>query len=399
MSEQSWWEMTLFQIGSALCLPVILVGQQLVQAYGWRWAIIAIVGGNSILTALGIFMAVLSLHRRTSTSETVARYLGDRLSKLCAIALLISLIGWYALQFSVMSQWTTALFKEVHIPIPAGIVTALLMLLTMVVVSGGMRRMSAWATWVVPFALIPFGYLIYHTIKNSPHMMICPIAWGWAGVSLVIATSLQAMLDVPTFYRHARTERHALFSIIVVSTLAVPLIQLGGVLVGLYSPNIVFACQTGFLGITSALFMIITGIIINANSLYSATTSLMILRPRLSQWHSLIFVTIVGSLLGLSPICENFSAFIECLSFALTAIGALLVCHMTFIRFGMKHHEQVDVFAVLMGILVGCLSLLSLWRFSSIAQIDVFITTAIIGCLSRVFLYAHENQRKRVRQN
>ncbi len=66
---QSWKTLTSIQIGGALCLPVLAVGQQLAMRVGFASAVVAIMFGNAVLCAMGLLIGLFGARYKLSTIE------------------------------------------------------------------------------------------------------------------------------------------------------------------------------------------------------------------------------------------------------------------------------------------------------------------------------------------
>ena len=75
-SRMSARELTIVQLGGAICMPSIFAGYALVRHYQLAGAITALIIGNAILWYIARIMLKMTMVKRLNTAECVAQILG-----------------------------------------------------------------------------------------------------------------------------------------------------------------------------------------------------------------------------------------------------------------------------------------------------------------------------------
>lgn len=153
---QRWWDLLAIQAGGTMCLPILCIGQLLCTQYGWKGALFAIAVGNSFLLLMGLAMASLSAGSSLSTFGHVKEVFGSLFQKLLGLLMLVSMLGWFAVQINLMVVTT---FGDSSSPILSSFVMlsiGSLITYLMTMGRGAMRRMA-----LVSAPLLTIGLLIF----------------------------------------------------------------------------------------------------------------------------------------------------------------------------------------------------------------------------------------------
>lgn len=263
------------QIGGAICLPILMVGQYLEENFGLGGALSAIIIGNLLLYGFGLIACELSLSSKISTGEHAQKYFGPLGMKGFSLALLISMIGWFSIQLKAM----TDLFGVSPLVL-GGLIT----LTTL----NGMRALEKISLFLVPlmayFLIAPFFHLPSHPPISSLNVK---------GLSLVIAASSIAVLDMPTFFRFAKSKRSARIATTVLFTLLLPLVEAIGAYLSAVFPGDDLIFMLGG-GVGVSLFILAAGWTTNNMNLYSASINLQNLFKTLPEKSAIILCASMG---------------------------------------------------------------------------------------------------------
>lgn len=112
-STQNWRQLSIIQIGGAICLPVMMVGQILAQMYGLTSALLVILIGNLLLFAMASVTSFAGAKEKKSTAEFAIDLFGHRGKGFFSGAMVISVVGWFAIQLQLMGLCLSSTFSHI----------------------------------------------------------------------------------------------------------------------------------------------------------------------------------------------------------------------------------------------------------------------------------------------
>ncbi|MBS0621751.1 MAG: cytosine permease [Verrucomicrobia bacterium] len=361
--KQGWTKLTAIQVGGAVCLPPIVVGQMLSENYGFMWAVIAVLLGNAVLLGVGLVSATAGFKLGLSTPELAEKYLGKRGAKLFAGAFLFATTGWFAIQLNLMAE---AIHTVIGIPVPLiAVVTGGAMTLLAL---GGIGVIGRLATFCMPLLL---ATMVLAALRVTPQegTMNAMVVSGLA-ISTVIATAIGAAFNLPTYFRHAKSQKDVGLSVVLTFGVALPLIELLGVYVATGAPGMgLIAALKGsggaLWGYWIVFFLVLAGWTTNNNNLYSAATCLHLLIPKWSQSWKMGVLGVVGSCLAALPLLDHLPLVLKVIGVIVTSGGAVTItAYLT--------GQRVPFVLCLVGCVAGWVNL------SGIPAIDAAVASSLI---------------------
>ncbi|WP_068471456.1 cytosine permease [Candidatus Protochlamydia phocaeensis] len=382
---QSWRQLLSIQAGGVICLPVIFIGSLLCEKYGWR-ASFSIIGiGNALLLILGLISARMSVTYRNSTAEQAKRYFGKRGSQLFALALMGSMMGWFAIQLNLMSLGLEHFTLKAGLKCPSYLLNALLGLVLSLLMLKGIKAVNRLADISLPLLILTVGYALwsveFEPQENNPSFSI------WEGLAIILGIELGAVIDLPTFFRHAKSPKDAYISILVLYGLIVPVIEMAGVYLACQgqAKTIVEVLQAGqgvWWSMWTALFILLAGWTTNNANLYSAVASSQIVFPSFTFKARVLMLGIGGTLLACLNPAEHLELSLNLVGLGIGSIGAILLSSYLWESWqGKAVSEKNCLLAWAGGLLGGIGSLLKLWELSSIAFLDAFFLALIVNMM------------------
>lgn len=372
--RQNGWQLAAIQAGGAICLPVLIIGHLLAKNYGEFSAYLSIGIGNGLLFLLAIVSAFYSVETRKSTVECAIDCFGNRGKIFFALAMVSSMTGWFAIQLHLMAVSLDELFH-----IQNGTMSTCL--LGIVMLCGGMLGMKGvglLANISLPLLIGTIGYAVVGAGERV-ETLSSSFLLTTSGISLVLAASIAAVIDLPTFFRFARSKKDALFALFLLFGVILPFLE--GVGVFLYTRN-----QGGnFLEVLlvppfSSLwkfwvlsFVLLAGWTTNSANLYSAVVSLQIALPKLSFKKGTLWVGFFGTLLASLDLSSCLEIILEPIGIILGSMGSVMI--VTFL-FDQKKISNIAMVAWLLGILGGLLSLKGV-SLTEIPVLDAFIVSFV----------------------
>lgn len=376
---RSNWGLTLLIAGGVASMPVIMVGHLLAASYGAAFAVLSILIGNGLLCTIGCLNAHLAIKYRTTTSDTVGRVGGESLSKVFSVAMIVSMLGWFAVQCSVLVVFAQGYFPSAPYVLLVFLVGASLIATTM----GDIKRLLWLSERVGPLLLLCCLAMFVWSARDvayvtSPMGMTALLP----ALSLVLATSLGVAIDVPTYYRFSSSRRAAFVSLFIVIWVITSLVQvLGVMLLGRYSLTELIASPFG-------IVMAVSGWLMNVNNLYSAVVSSQTLIKR----GGFALRTLALGTLALVVVClhlsDSISTSIEAITLGISSMGGVLVSCVVLRQQG----AGALAFSWLVGLVAGGLSLTNTVSITGAAQIDAFMVAALISSMSLIGVKLWQSQ-------
>lgn len=383
-NQQNWWQLTSIQLGGVICLPVILIGQTLYQTYGFTSSLIGIILGNLILLMLGFIMIKMSCERRKSTPANAADYFGKVGVASFALTMCLSLLGWYAIQLNMMSL---SIFDLFHID-PSKTYVVVLANLSMGFVTTlgalyGIKSLNILANISLPLLLITLGYAFFTVDYNPASTSLQTLSFS--STSIVIALAIALIIDLPTYYRHSKTTKDGLISLLLIFVFALPILEFIGVYLAAGSQgghilDILKGSHGPLWNLWVALFLILAGWTTNNLNLYSGVVCLESLLKNTSDKTRTLLFGIAGSLLS----CFNFLAHLEfildLMGIFVAGMGSVIMTRYLMEWSLKKPVQQRDhkwhVFAWILGVVVGILSIGG-YSLTAIPLLDATIAASL----------------------
>lgn len=227
--SQRWWYLSSIQLaGGIISIPVISIGSEVLFSNGIVNTLISILLGNLIILIMSYLVILMSYKNRLNAVENAAQFIGKIGGKVLAFFILTTMIGWVAWELSAGEKFLRMypFFSKFSIGSIVGVIASLILLTGI----KGLKKMSIIV--IVPL-LILFFIIIYY-INPSSSINIKEYSsnnnvFDLSGLSLVISSSVGAVVDYPTFFRHSKTKKDALIAIVVIFIVTV-IMQLSGVL-------------------------------------------------------------------------------------------------------------------------------------------------------------------------
>ncbi|MBS0652097.1 MAG: hypothetical protein JSR39_01075 [Verrucomicrobia bacterium] len=289
--NQNFWQMSCI-LGSAMGLPVMIVGGSLAKTQGPGSAVLSILIGNLILwiIGLGIYSMAKSSH---NAIENVGDYLGKTAGMIAALLFCIAILIWYAIQIEAAATVVHLLKGSVSrwaIGLPLGVVAALLSI-------GGIRVIKWVCVRSFPFL---FCYMVYAALASNRSVAFAG-TWGISisGVVAVVLSWLPGIVSLPTFFRHSRSREdavlglslftffHACFGIFIV-LMGIDSIE------SFASKDLIDSSFAGYT-IFAMAFILLSMICVNLVNIYFASASLEVIFPRYRNTVLLCLVGLCGT--------------------------------------------------------------------------------------------------------
>ncbi|MBA4696093.1 MAG: hypothetical protein H2069_01735 [Legionella sp.] len=392
---QNWRRLAAVQFGLAVGLPPILVGYILFLTYGLVSAIVSIMCGSLILFCLAIISMSLALKKPLSTIECAEIFLGKKGMLICGIAMGISLFGWFTINLSFISVSISKLLGVLHVPHSelSILVNLILGITATLIVIKDIHSIGTFALLNFPIiiSIIAYSFFILPNLGTSELFYGEKITC--AGIPLVLASNLAIIIDLPTYYRFARTKKDALISTSLTFMLFIPAITMVGAVFAFFiagRPVVnVIAQAGGTIGVVLMVFFLtISNCMINNGNIYSCDIALRPFTRNFSRKKTLVFLGIMGSTLSCFDIITRFTFWLDGINILIGSMGAVILTSFFFDKFKLSPYSTIVQSANCLSLLLGSLFGILTWNkyippISGFAFLDAAMTASISTLLFR----------------
>jgi cytosine permease len=386
--DRRWHHLSAVQIGGAICLPTFVIGHAVAMKYGIFSALLATLIGNGILLGLGCVSALFSAKTRMTTAETAADAFDKIGQSLFSVALTFAMIGWFAIQLNLMAM---AVGSFLGFSSTLGLNFLLGCAMTMVSLKG-IKGIETLANFCIPLMVITIGYATWEASK-MPLVLPFDKELSFGGISLIFAASIGAVIDMPTFFRHAKTPLDGIAAAVVLFGLILPILEGVGIFLAAHGggENIIDSLlpENGSFAWNAwvSLFLLMAGWTTNNANLYSAGISLKAILSKGSENFCLIFCGIAGTMLSFLNLEQHLLLLLEIVGIVLAAAGGTMVIHqMTFRKMKLSWKGVSFV----LGILSGFFSLMG-YGLSGLVVLDAFAVSFICITTETLFKIVRNN--------
>lgn len=379
--NQNWKKLLLIQAGGVICLPVFIIGHALAKNFGIYSAILAIICGNLLLLAMGIVLALPSVTHRKSTAETAVDVFGLKGKELFSGAMVISMIGWFAIQLNIM----TSAFQNMLNPEMIICLNIVLGIAITLVGIKGMRSLTLLATFSMPFLIITILYALY-SVSDYPMITTEQEVISIGGFSLVLACGIAAVIDLPTFFRLAASKKDGLIAVCLLFGFVLPLVEGVGLYLFMHAQRehlaeVLALSSDGIVWkIWVMAFLILAGWTTNNANLYSATVSLQTLIPGLTETSRTLILGLIGTFLACFNFLDHLILVLDLIGVLLGSMGAVIVFHFAFKQ---QKDEKENIIAWISGITCGFISYYG-YTYSNTPVLDAFTFALITKIIFKV---------------
>lgn len=371
--RKSWLQLSCLQVGAVICLPVIMVGQELARSYGVWPAVAAIALGNALLLMLSCLMSTMSTSSNKTTVEHAKNYFGEGGIRLLALLFTAGMVGWFALQLNIVSlglvEFAQGYFAStLHVEAVAGIFGA-------VITCFALRGLSTFAV-VANINLAAFILTIGWILLHERPEMTSIVEWSFRGISLVVALAIGIVIDMPTVFRHANTPREGIVAASILFGIALPLIEGVGVYLGSGERSlleILYGDNNLLWGIWVAIFLMMTSWTACQCNIYSATASVEPLFNGSFKQRTLLLGS-VGTLIAMANPMSFMTSMIELLGLGFVAMGSVMISGYLLGR----ATPFVSLICWLLGTCAGLGTFFQWGKLTEMPALDAFIVTAIM---------------------
>jgi len=240
--------------------------------------------------------------------------------------------------------------------------------------SFGIRGLGILSQICTPLLILTLGAALYIVSGTGAIVVSSPSLMLGSGVSLVISTAIAAVIDLPTYFRHARTKKDGMIAAILLFGLVLPFVEGIGIYLGMHVPNgtILDALTQGggaFWSLWVAGFLLLAGWTTNNTNLYSAGTNSFALIPRLGFVARTLLIGALGTFFACFGLLNHFAIVLEVMGILIASMGGVMLA----VYLQKKSSIQSNYAASFMGLILGILTLFGVITVTGASVVDAFL--------------------------
>ncbi len=381
-SNLSWRQLTGLKVGGAICLPVIMAGHALCQNFGVVSALVAVLIGNTILLFMALATARMSFESGLTTTDNAKAFFGTLGTRCFAMALITAKTCWIAIQLGLMALSLKTLLPET---IPEYIVPIVLGALVIGISMQGIKLLSTLTTFSLPMLVVTMAYAVYST--SGTETVPRETSFTFEGISLAMATAISAVVDMPTYFRHAKTKLDGTIAAALFIGLSVPLIEGVGIYLCHKHPGITVIdtlnqVDSPIWNIWVTIFLVLAGWSTNNSNLYSASAGLGTLIPNVSEKIRTLLIGLIGICLSLCGILQSFTFVLQLLGVMVASMGCVILTRYILNQaHRLNGTNPINLVLWGFGAIVGLLSACKIVKLTGVPLMDACVVAVLATAL------------------
>ncbi len=207
-TNQSSWQLASIQLAAVISLPSLAASILLIQRYSFLSSLMTIILGNIILWIIRFGLLKISFDKRKSLLDITYDCFGRTGAYIISFFLLVDALAWFFIHTSVASNLLVSFFKIenfsetnhfIQLSIIIGVLSTFLCM-------EGMKSLRILAIASLPILLLTFfGILFSSSFAIDPLKRTLEGTFSFAGIGIILGSSLGTSADMPTFFRHRRS--------------------------------------------------------------------------------------------------------------------------------------------------------------------------------------------------
>ena len=260
----------------------------------------------------------------------------------------------------------------------------------------GIRGLTLLSSWSLPILAATMAYA-FATVPEGMAVLREPLL-SLDGISIVVATAITAVIDMPTYWRHAKTRLHGLIAVVLLFIVALPLIEGLGVYLSAKNPggNILETLQHAdapLWNLWVSLFLLLAGWTTNNTNLYSAATALRTVCSAISEKKAIFFIGIIGTLLSLLHVLTFFTSILQVIGIMVGSMGSVILVSYLLRKLTAAckvHKINLAMWGV--GVVVGFAGAFKWIHILGIPLLDACLAAGLATLLGHIVLYKNQKE-------
>lgn len=392
--HKCWFHSTLIFCCATLNLNVFETGYALTLQYGPLAALLFIFFGNALLVGLALLSYAMARENNNSTGSYISSWFSKSWQKTINLVSIVWLLFLVARHFHVLQKIIGVnfsdeepFFKSLCIIVPlAGLITFLALRPVYIIFRV--------AVICILFLASTFVLIYFFPLTRVTHPF--PFGIGYGGISSVITIALPTLFYFPNYWHSTGTVGGVMGCLILFYCLAVPLMEISGVLLSLFSdsPTALDALLNLYPAGTYLSSIVILACLISSIYvilfylfLVKVNTQLYLLRhPSVKTTYLITLTTLLLSLCGQM---DSFNQiFFLLVAFIVSSLGVLLTSQqMRLWRIVSSSQQAAHRYqaAALLAFFAAVVEYYSNWTVSGRMTLDAFLYSIILTLLGHLY--------------
>lgn len=329
----TWLSMGLIWSGVGISLGLLLTGGAIGNGMSATGAIAAAVIGGFVLTVVTCLTGIIGARTRLSTAMISRFAFGRKAIVLIAFIQALGSYGWFAVQLGLFGDtaataWGTLTGTQISAAVFI-VVGGILMMSTAI---AGYRGVDLLSKLSVPLMLILITASVWMVLReNSLGEVFAsqgagePISLAF-GISLTVSSFIVGAVVAPDVARYAKSPGHTIGGAFMAFGVVTPLVLISGSLMAIHtgtSDIVEIMIRLGW-GVLALVLLMLAQWSSNDNNLYSAALGLAVIFTRLPKWQLTAIAGVIGIVLALMGIYDNFISFLSVLGILIPPMAGVL---------------------------------------------------------------------------
>jgi cytosine permease len=330
---KNWLSMGLIWAGVGISLGLLLTGGTIGNGLTIKQTIMAAFIGGFILALVTILIGVIGARTRLSTAMISRFTFGERAIVIIAIIQALGSYGWFAVQLGLFGR-TAATAWEMGTGLGGNekfmiVFGGLCMMLTATI---GYKALDFLSKVAVPLLIILMGASVWVILQDFSFSEILsfkgtgdPISIG-LGISMVISSFVVGAVVAPDVSRYAKTSKDTVGAAILAFAVVVPMVMLVGSTMAQATGSwdiVDIMLRLGW-GVIAFIVLMLAQWTSNDNNLYCGALGFTVAFKKLKKWHITVISGVIGILLALLGIYDNFISFLSVIGILIPPMGGVI---------------------------------------------------------------------------
>lgn len=332
----------------AFSLPTFLVGIEVASALDGRGALLAILSGNLLLSAIGAVSGSIGARTRLSSYMLAQIAFGVRGAALVNLAFALSLLGWFGVNIDLFSDAVLRLAADIFDAEPSVyVVEALAGVVMTATTIYGFRAIDRLSILLVPVLMVVTVLLIVRAVGEQPleetirMAALTELSFGHA-MSAVVGGVIIGAIILPDITRFAREWRGGIYIGLLSYLVVGSVVQVAGGLAAIAFANDDLLDVMIVIGLGWAAFaIVISGSwILNSLNLYSSVLSVEATLPSVPTWILTLVLGVGGTFAAFLNILDAFLTFLYYLAVIFAPVAGVLAVDYLWLRRSAYHEDR-----------------------------------------------------------
>jgi cytosine permease len=331
---RTWLSMGLVWSGVGISLGLLLTGGTIGDGMAVPAAVLAAFAGGVVLAIITSLTGIVGSRTHLSTAMISRFTFGKKAIVLIAFIQALGSYGWFAVQLGLFGRTAAVSWESLTGMLVADaffiIVGGLLMITTAIL---GYKGIDALSKLAVPLLMVLIFMSVWRVLSGKDMAEIAamrgdgePISMGM-GISLVISSFVVGAVVAPDVARYGKSAAHTIGGAVMAFAVVTPIVLISGSLMAVETGTwdiVDIMLRLGW-GVLALLLLMLAQWTSNDNNLYSAALGLAAIFRTLAKWQLTLIAGVVGIILALAGIYENFTTFLSILGVFIPPMAGVIV--------------------------------------------------------------------------